>query len=219
MLTPLQQTPIPLDPVRQQITPIPPIAPLPPARPADLPIQANETAQDKFDRNSSADSGRQDQALEDQQRAETASKLRTAYLRLNELQREASAAVAAGDASLARELAGEAANVAQTIPANVGFIETAAQQIKAQGTSKAEVEDLVNVPAALDLARAGLGTAKDVVDTVASAPQHPLPDRIAIVDMRHQVLDAMASVEEIATRYADSQTSAPDNAVHVDLNA
>jgi hypothetical protein len=208
MLTPLQQTPIPLDPVRQQITPTPPLEPPAPQRLADVPIQAADRPQDKFNPKNDKRGGRRDQAQEDRQRAETANKLRSAYLRLNELQQQAGAAFAAGDAMRAKELAAEAAQVAQTIPSNVGIIELQAQENSIGNAANAAGEDelpALDMPAALDLARAGLGAAKTVVDSAADIPHHPVEDRIAIGGMKHQVLTAMADVETIAARVSDAQ--------------
>ncbi len=53
---------------------------------------------------------------------------------------------------------------------------------------------------ALDLARAGLGTANDVVDAAASVPSQPAPDRSAISGYKRTVLAAIAGVEAIAAR-------------------
>ncbi|MDR3441297.1 hypothetical protein [Telmatospirillum sp.] len=225
MITPVLQTPIPLDPVRQQITPTPPIDPPAPPRPADQPLQASESTKDKFNPNTNDDRNRRDQALEDQQRVETANKLRSAYLRLKDLKREAGAAADSGNASLAKEIAGEAATVAATIPVNVGIIALDAQEaarVAQQTATKAETTDdaAMNVPAALDIARAGLGSAKDVVEIAAEVPHHPVADRIAINEMRQQVLGAMADVEAIAGNVAaDTPQVASPSADHIDMQA
>jgi len=52
----------------------------------------------------------------------------------------------------------------------------------------------------IDIARAGLGTARDVVDTAASIPSHPAADRASINGYKLTVLEAMAGVEAIAAR-------------------
>jgi hypothetical protein len=233
MITPLQQTPIPLDPIRQQITPTTvPIEPPPPPPPTQMPVQASDATQDKFDPQSGDDRNRRGQGLDDRQKAEYASKLRTAYLRLKDLKREADAAAASGDAALARDLAAEAANVASTIPATVGIIEESSRWEPVQsspstattaGTAAATADPTpveMDVSSALGIARDGLGSAKDTVDIAAGVPRQPVVDRLAINEMRQQVLTAMASVETIATRASDTtaQATVGTNA-HVDVRA
>jgi hypothetical protein len=212
MITPLQQTPLPLDPMRQQITPAPPIAPPPPPRQPDTPLQATDSSQDKFDSKSGdGSSDQRDAERLDQQRTSSEGKLRSAYLRLHELQREVSSALASGSASLAKALAAEATEVAQSIPANVGVIQVSAQE----STQQMPPDDTttLSLSASFDIARDGLGTARDVVESAASIPYHPVADRIAINAMRQQVLEAMAGVEHIAAMAAAAQTGASAEAV------
>ncbi|PKU21607.1 hypothetical protein [Telmatospirillum siberiense] len=219
MITPVQQTPLPLDPIRQQITPTPPVAPPPPPSLAETPIRAADSSQDKF---SPEDDGNRDEQrsndLTEQQRNETVGKLRSAYLRLHELQREANTAYASGNATRAKELASEAAGVAQSIPASVGFLQPAVA-VLSQGS-----EGISSVAATFDVAREGLSTAKDVVDTAASIPYHPVADRIAINGMRLQVLDAMAGVEDLAAKTAEAVAAASADTLtalnqHLDVKA
>ncbi len=214
MITPLQQTPIPLDPMRQQITPTPPVAPPPPPRQPDAPVKAADSSQDRFSQTSEDNRDNQHAAdLTAQQRTETFGKLRSAYLRLHELQHEANAALASGNASLAKELASEAAGVAQTIPASVGILQLSFQE------SAPAVPAEIDLPTSFEIARAGLGAAKDVVESAASIPYHPIEDRIAINAMRHQILDAMAGVENIAAKMAAHPTApvAAEKPQHIDL--
>ncbi|MTJ80114.1 MAG: hypothetical protein F8N37_03690 [Telmatospirillum sp.] len=228
MITPVQQTPIPLDPIRQQITPTLPIEPPPPPRPADTPVQPGDSTQDNFSSRDGDGKNRRGQALDDQQKAETANKLRNAYLRLKDLKREADAAAASGNAALARDLAAEAANVASTIPASVGIMgqgpaatsESAKPFVaSAGGPSPAKDETTTpDLPAVLDIARAGLGSAKETVDIAANVPTQPVADRIAINEMRQQVLTAMANVETIANQTSSSEP-APVTTGHIDLKA
>ncbi len=207
MITPLQQTPLPLDPMRQQITPAPPVAPPPPPRQPDTPLQATDSSQDTFDSKSGDGSNDQRDAERlDQQRSSSEGKLRSAYLRLHELQREVGSALASGSASRAKELAAEAAEVAQSIPASVGIIQVSVLE-SAQHTPPDDSPAL-SLPASFDIARDGLGTARDVVEAAASIPYHPVADRIAINAMRQQVLEAMAGVEHIAAMAANAQTGA-----------
>lgn len=234
MLIPVQQTPIPFDPARQALTPPPPPEPPPPPRPADVPIQAGDTPQDQFSANANGRGSGQSPA-DDQQRAAAADKLRSAYARLTQLQIDATAALQSGDAGRAKEVAQEAAQVAEfirttayTLPmSNVGAIQAAADQLASHvqlGSAGGQLPALEGggsgVTAALDTARAGLGTAKTVVDTAASLPHHPEPDRLEINVLRKQVIDAMASVEAIAAAFAGpSQPSGSLSKTHVDIRA
>lgn len=220
MLTPVQATPIPLEPARQQLTPPLPEPPPPPPPQAEMPLQASDTPQDKFEQDGGQWKNREDQAQQDQQRAEAVGKMRLAWARLNELRMQAGAALRAGDAARAKVVAQEAAMVASDIRdlatslpvVNVGAIQAAADQLAQLpqqsnlAASAVPAPVTIDVPAALDTARAGLGTAKEVVDTAASIPYHPVEDRIAITAMRHQVMDAMAGVEAVAAKVADANT-------------
>jgi outer membrane biosynthesis protein TonB len=208
--------------MRQQITPTPPVAPPPPQRPTEAPVQAADPSKDKFNpKQDDTRGGRREQTVTDEQRASTMSKLRGAYLRLSELQREVGAAQAAGDATRAKELASEAADVARTIPASVGILLLAAQENgQDMPSSSGTAGGGASIPATFDIARAGLGAAKDVVESAASIPYHPIADRIAINGMRHQVLDAMAGVENYAANAAAPATAIlTGGAQHIDLNA
>jgi hypothetical protein len=223
MISPLQQTPIPIDPIRQQVTPTTPIAAPAPPPLTETPIKSANTAQDKFNqKNQDEGNSRREQTLTEQQRAETKSKLRNAYLRLTELQQEADAAVAVGNASHAKELAAEATDVAQTIPASVGILQLA-EQNDAQSSVFDQTENGGGTTpfSTFDIARAGLGTAKGVIESAASIPYHPIADRIAIDGMRHQVLNAMADVEAIASNAASTLLAAAReiNSQHVDVKA
>ncbi len=228
MLTPVQQTPLPLEPARQQITPTPPVEPPPPMPVAQAPLQPPSNPQDQFNPQSGS-GGRspQDRAQEDQQQAETAGKMRLAWARLNQLQELATEAASSGNAHRAMEVAMEAAAVASDIRdlasglpiISVGAIDAVAEQL-AQQQSSGGGTSAAAAPTILDSARAGLGTAKNVVDMAASVPYHPVEDRIAINGLRHQVLDAMAGVEAIAARIADASTfPRPAPAFRYDIKA
>jgi hypothetical protein len=74
----------------------------------------------------------------------------------------------------------------------------------------------------LDLARSGLGTAKEVVDTAAAVPQQPIEDRRAIDSYMRSVMDAMAGVEALASTAADQATAksaAASTNGHLDIKA
>jgi hypothetical protein len=228
MITPLQQTPIPLDPMRQQLTPPPPPIAPPPPRPADQPVQASEATKDKFnpkDNRDKKENSRREQALEDHERAETASKLRSAFLRLKDLKREAGAAADEGDAPRTRDLASEAATIAETIPPHVDLLDhppaEAPHGLPKTTTTGYPDSEPMTLPEALTLARSGLGSAKEVVDIAAAVPHHPIIDRIAIGGMAKRVIGAMVEIETIASRAAARKAPpAPVRTTpHIDLEA
>jgi hypothetical protein len=224
MLTPVQQTPLPLDPARQQITPSPPVAAPAPPRAADVPVQPSTAPKDKFNpKDADRGSSGQYRARDNQKRAAIAGKLRAAYQRLIQLQTSAWAALKAGDAQWAKEAAQEAAYVATTIyetatalpvsdidsivlEANRLVSSSAATGGDSSGSSSFSAGDSnagdTSVPTSLDIAWAGLGVAKDVMDTAASVPTQPFEDRVAISAMKKTVLGAMAGVETFAAKLA-----------------
>jgi hypothetical protein len=235
----VQQSPLPFDPARQQFTPPQPVVSPSPPRPAEVPVQATATPKDKFSKNQGDQGDDSGKAYDNQQQAATAGKLRAAYLRLTELQREAAAALNAGNAKRAKEVAQEAAEVAQSIHAqtsampisDLGAIEVQADQMIASSSSGGSAAApassgsstgstvTITVSGVIDLARDGLGTAKDVVDTASMLPQHPIEDRIALSGMRQTVLAAMAGVEAIAAKVAEqaAQGSASKASNRIDI--
>jgi hypothetical protein len=71
----------------------------------------------------------------------------------------------------------------------------------------------------IDIARAGLGTANEIVDTAASVPSQPAGDLASIQGYKQTVLNAIAGVEAIAARllgHAAVSTAAPNR---VDIQA
>jgi hypothetical protein len=224
MLNAVQQTPMAFDPARQQITPPPPAAPVAPQRAADIPIQAGAAPQDKFNPRDDRNRNRRDRRYEEKERAEAAQNLRTARRRLEELRGQARAAVLAGDANDARDAAEEAARVAGWILAAAGRF--AAASFGAMQTAAADrdhdSEDISDMSAALDLARSGLGAAKDVVDAAITLPYHPIADRHALGLYMHEVVNAMTGIEEIAANFAnsgDNDVIAPVDQQHIDIKA
>ncbi|HIJ63728.1 MAG TPA: hypothetical protein HPQ04_13630 [Rhodospirillaceae bacterium] len=180
-------------------------------------MQPGATAKDKFNPNDGGrNSGGRDNAEQEQQKALIADSLHAAYERLTQLQQAASQALQAGDARLAKEAAQEAAQVASTIQNTVGqlplvdfsAIAIAAQQMQqsqAASPGSATTSVSIDLPAVLDTARAGLGTAISVVDTAASIPNQQTQDRVALDGMRQQVLNAMAGLEIVAAKITDAQ--------------
>ncbi len=71
----------------------------------------------------------------------------------------------------------------------------------------------------IELARASLGTARDIVDTAASIPSHPAADRASISGYKQTVLQAMAGVEAIAARLLGVATASSGSTGRVDIRA
>jgi len=232
MLTPIQNSPLPLEPVRQQITPQVPVqAPAPPPV-AEVPVQASANPKDKFTPNDGGrNSGGRDSGEEQQQQSQIADQLRAAYEQLTQLQQAAAQALEAGDAQRAKEVAQQAAQVANTIQSTVGLIPNAdfgaiavAAQQQLQDSQSQSVSGggtSLDVPAALDTARAGLGTAMSVVNSATSVPGQPTQNLTALDGMRRQVLDAMAGLEAVAARIVSVRTvsSGSGSTTHVNIVA
>lgn len=71
----------------------------------------------------------------------------------------------------------------------------------------------------IELARASLGTARDIVDTAASIPSHPVADRVSISGYKQTVLQAMAGVEAIAARLLGVTTASSSSPGRIDIRA
>lgn len=71
----------------------------------------------------------------------------------------------------------------------------------------------------IELARASLGTARDIVDTAASIPSHPAADRASISGYKQTVLQAMAGVEAIAARLLGVATASSSSPGRIDIRA
>lgn len=234
LVNPVQQTPLAYDPARQILTPPVQLPVQPAQQPATPPVQHGDTPQDTFSPRDGGGSGGQSGAGgSSKDQAALADQLRAAYLRLQQLKEQASEALIAGDAKGAKDAAQQAAEVAVTIEnitgsapdSGAGPIEIAAQQLSAQNATSSESDGVEaasgSLPSVIDIARAGLGAAKDVVDTAASIPYHPIADRISIEGYMQTVLDAMAGVEAVAARISgnSSSTSATTSGSQVDINA
>lgn len=188
MLGPLQQFPMPIDPLRQQMTPPVPTPPPQVVVPPGLqPLPPGDSGKDQFSRKQEEQSedAAEREARRQQQRQEALRAYNSAWARLYALQQIARSALGQGDGPQAREAAVEAAAVAISI-------RDLANELP--GVSAGAID----VPAALDSARSGVSAAKDVVDIATSYPAHPVEDRIAINGARHQVIEAMAGVEAVA---------------------
>ena len=187
MLSPIQSTPLPLEPARQQLTPPPQASlPPPPPPPAEQPLPPAATPKDKFaGKDGQQDNDEETTRRQQQQQLEVNRELNSAWARLTTLQQMARKALGEGDGQSAKLAAIEAAAVAASIRDMANSL---------PGVSVGAID----IPAALDSARSGLGTAMQVVDLAHAIPHHPVEDRIAITGARHQVVEAMAGVEAVA---------------------
>jgi len=183
MLGPIQHTSMPFDPARPLVTA--PHSPPPEMPSASLqPLPPADNGRDQFERRQGEqqeDAAERDMRRQ-QQRAEAMRAFNGAWARLGALQRMAHAALGDGDGPQAREAALEAAAVAVSIRDALPGVSAGA----------------VDVPMAVDSARAGVGAALGVVDLAGTYPAHPVEDRIAINGARHRVIEAMAGVEAVA---------------------
>lgn len=188
MLGPLQHLPMPIDPVRQQMTPPVPTPPPQIAVPAGLqPLPPSDSGKDQFSRKQEEQSedAAEREARRQQQRQEALRAYTSAWARLYALQQIAHSALGEGNGPQAREAAVEAAAVAVSIRDLANDL---------PGVSAGAID----VPAALNSARSGVTVAKDVVDIAIAFPAHPVTDRITLNGARHQVIEAMAGVEAVA---------------------
>lgn len=246
LVNPVQQSAFAYDPARQVLSPPAPIDAQPQTVPANAPIQQGDTPQDKFQPRDGGGGNQQDGGTSDQEKAANAEQLHNAWVRLQQLKQEANQALLAGDARGARDAAQEAAQVAVSIQSitgsspdvSLGPIEVAAQQISARDATQtspgqgggpssgsddhSQDQDGASGGAAgtvIDLARAGLGTANDVVDTAASVPSQPAGDLASIHGYKQTVLRAIAGVEAIAARVLGHSSVSTSGASRVDIRA
>ncbi|HEY1722194.1 MAG TPA: hypothetical protein VGG27_13185 [Magnetospirillaceae bacterium] len=240
IVNPVQQTPLAYDPARQVLSPPAPADVQAQQQPATAPIQQGDVPQDKFQPRDGGGGNQQNAGTSDQQKAALADQLHGAWLRLQQLQEEANEALLSGDASGARDAAQQAAQVAVTIQdatgsspdVALGPIELEAQQISQRDASQDQSgptstssgssgsgSTSSSTGTGIDLARAGLGIASDVVDTAASIPSQPAPDRVSIDGYKRTVLAAIAGVEAIAARGQGSSTASSGTSNVIDIRA
>jgi len=200
MIGPVQNTSLPLEPARQQLTPHQPVVTPPPQPPvAEQPIAASTTPKDKFaGKDGEKDNDDADTKRQQQQQYAATRALNSAWVRLTALQQLAREALSVGNGPQAREAAMEAASVAAGIRDMANTL---------PGVSVG----MVDIPAAIDSARLGVGTAMSVIDLADAIPHHPVEDRQAITGARHQVIEAMAGVEAVAAELLPSVPELPAN--------
>jgi hypothetical protein len=210
MIGPIQNTPLPLEPARQQLTPHPPAATQPP-QPlpvAEQPLPPSNPHKDKFGaRDGEQDNDEAMTRRQQQQQYQATRELNSAWARLTALQQIARQALGAGDGPQAKEAAVEAAAVAASIRDMADTL---------PGISVG----MIDIPTAIDDARTGVDAAMQVVELAGSIPHHPAEDRQAINGARTQVVEAMAGVEAIAAELLPSpQRLSVVSAAKLDLKA
>lgn len=239
MITPIEQSPnLVFDPARQQITPPPVIQPQPLPALTETPLRESSPSNKQ---NFGSDGGG-DKAPEQQAQSETAQKLRAAWAYLQQLKSEVSMALSGGYADNVKRAALKAAEVASSIetlsmqipvsgeqqvltvnswlpPSFVGMTDdggTDSSAVAAPPSDSSFETETVSAVSLVDLARGGLGAAKEVIVEAASAPQFTADDRVDINALMQRVLNSMAVVEQIAGRLPlepGAQTAAVPNRV------
>lgn len=224
MITPIEQSPhLVFDPARQQITPPPVVQPQPLPALTETPLQES-TASNKQDSGSDSSSG--DKAPEQQAQSQTAQKLRAAWAYLQQLKSEVSMALSGGYADNAKRAAQRAAEVASSIetlsmqipmsgdqqvlavnswlpPSFVGMENSGGTDSSSAASPSSDYSaetETVSAVSLVDLARGGLGAAKEVIVEAASVSQFTEEDRTDINTLMQRVLNSMAVVEQIAAR-------------------
>jgi hypothetical protein len=210
MIGPVQNTPLPLDPVREQLSSASPLATMPPQPlpAAQQPLPPAATAKDKFAGRDGEQSDDDENARrQQQQQYEAIRELSSAWARLTALQQIARQALGDCNGPQAKEAAIEAAALAASIRDMTDAL---------PGVSVGSLD----LPAVFDNARTGLGTAMQVVDLADAIPHHPVEDRQAITGARTQVVAAMAGVEAVAAEMLPTpKRPASDFAGHYDVRA
>lgn len=238
MITPIEQSPnLVFDPARQQITPPPVIQPQPLPALTETPLRESTPS----NKQNFGSSGGGDKAPEQRAQSQTAQKLRAAWAYLQQLKAEVAMALSGGYADNAKRAALKVADVASSIetlsmqipvsgdeqvltanswlpPSFIGVAETGGTSVApTPSPSNYSAEKENSSPAVLiDLARSGLGAAKEVIIEAASAPQFTEKDRVDINALMQRVLNSMAAVEQIAARLPlepGAQTAAAPNRV------
>ena len=177
MIGPVQNTSLPLEPVRQQLTPHSPAVTEPP-QPlpmGQLPLPASTTNKDKFGAKDGEKSNDEEaDRNQRQQQYEANRELASAWSRLTTLQQIAREALGAGDGPQAKEAAIEAAAVAASIRDMADAL---------PGISVS----IIDIPAAIDNARSGVDVALQVVEAMAgveavAAELLPAPQRLSVTN-------------------------------------
>ena len=172
--------------------------------------------------------------------------LGAAWSTLANLKHQAAAAVESGNLSTARALASEAAGIAGSIrdivsmaggsssagaemdlqEADAVTAETASQtnsssNSQSNGGSGNGGTSSSQGTSPLDLARASLSAAKDVVDSVMQQPGLTQADQSALISQQQLVVQAMAAVEQTASQQGAGSLLTSSYAVHslVDIKA
>lgn len=247
MLTPIEQTPsLVYDPARQQIMPAVVVPTQPTTVPPDAPVQKSEGSSTPQDYQSGKRRGNE-LAYEQREQAEAAQKLRAAWAYLQQLKSQAAQAIAGGSASSARRYALDAADVASSIElitlqtpfardagtrSSIMAIPSDSWMPPSIPASLDDAQNLASAPAevtsdasdaqtVVQLARYGLGSARDVVADAGTLSHYSAEERSAVDSSMRKVISAMASVEALASRLvlAESEAKAAVDSARIDVTA
>jgi len=175
-----------------------------------------------------------------QDQSNASQRLGAAWSTLAQLKHQATAALSSGNVSMARELASEAASIAGSIRdlvSTAGAGATAGADSALQEASAVSSEDPVGEAAAsaatvsqpssgqgtspIDLARAGLSAANDVIDSALQQPTLTTSDQNALLAQQQMIASAMVTVETAASHQSAGSELVTRYAVHslVDIKA
>lgn len=161
--------------------------------------------------------------------------LGAAWSTLTQLKHQAAAALSSGNLSAARVLASEAAGIAgsiRDIVAMAGGSGTAGAQLDIQeanlvaastpvGEATTATTPHSQTVSPLDLARSGLASAKELIDSVLSQPAQTQTEQSALISQQQSVISAMSAVENVAAQISASNVLVSSYASHslVDIKA
>lgn len=245
MITPIEQSPnLVFDPARQQITPPPVIQPQPLPALTETPVRESSSSnKQNFGSDGGGDKTPEQQAQSDtaqklraawaylqQLKSEVSMALSGGYA--DNVKRAAlkAAEVASSIVTLSMQIPVSGGEQVMTTnawlpPSFVGMTDDGqTNSFAAPSSSDATVASsdsfsgtgTVSAVSLVDLARGGLGAAKEVIVEAASAPQFTANDRVDINALMQRVLNSMAVVEQIAERLPlepGTQTAAVPNRV------
>ena len=251
MLNPIEQSPaLAYEPARQQALQQPQAegaAAVTPAQAASL-STTGQVQQSAGSSSGGSATGNQSDSGDDsssQQQSSASHRLGAAWSTLSQLKHQASAALSSVNVSAARELAAEAAGIAGSIrdlvsSAGAGATAGADSALQEADAVSAEAPAGLNSGSAssstsagsggstagqgtspIDLARASLGAAKDVIDTALQQPSLSESDQNALVSQQQTVTSAMVSVETVAAQQNAGSVLVTSYAAHslVDIKA
>lgn len=194
------------------------------------PAQTVSAAPSTASQQGTSGNGAEDSGDQQQQNAQASQKLSAAWSALAQLKSQAAAAISSGNGALARELASQAAGMAGSIRDIVDSVggsasagaQSALQEASSVGAGSVSSGGGGSAPTTpVDLARAGLSAAKDVVDSALQMPQSSQADWTTLSSQQKDVQSAMAGVEAIAAQNSAATSVVSGYSAHslVDIKA